>query len=186
LLLKKQSRILETTDGYAYPSTIIGDTMKYKETLVLAVALSCSGLFAESHAQLLTKKTVSLALAKKVAAAAEAEAAQNKLAVVITILDDGGNMVYVERMDGAQLGSIEVAKEKALTAIYFKRPSKAYEDRVTAGETKLLKIPNALPIEGGIPLLVDGVPVGAIGVSGGTPQQDGAAAKAGVDAFTLQ
>jgi len=151
-------------------------------SIALVAALVAWSPFAE--AQVLVKKTISLALAKKIAAAAEAKAAKDSLAVVITILDDGGNLVYLERMDNAQLGSIEVATEKAKTAVFFKRPSKAYEDRIVSGETKLLKIPNVMPIEGGIPLIVDGVLVGAVGVSGGTGQQDGSVAQAAVNAFS--
>jgi uncharacterized protein GlcG (DUF336 family) len=151
-----------------------------KLLLITAGLLACSTLV---NAQLLTKRTVSLALAKKIAAAAESEAAKNNLTSVIVVLDDGGNLIYLEKMDNTQIGSIEVATEKARTAVYFKRSSKSYEDRVAGGDNKLLKIPNIMPVEGGLPLIVDGVLVGSVGVSGGTSQQDGVVAQAAVNAF---
>jgi len=139
-----------------------------------------------TQAQMIEKKTVSLALAKKIAAAGETEAAKNNLTNVIAVVDDGGNLVYLERMDGAQIGSIEIALEKAKTAIYFKRATKTYEDRVASGTNAILKLPNVIPFEGGLPLIVDGQFVGAVGVSGGNPQQDGIVAKAAADALSAK
>jgi len=95
-------------------------------------------------------------------------------------VDDGGTIIYLERLDDAQIGSQEVSIEKALTALKFKRPSKAFEDQVTAGRTALIKLPGALPVEGGIPLMADGR---VIGVSGGSSQQDAQVAHAGVTAL---
>jgi uncharacterized protein GlcG (DUF336 family) len=131
--------------------------------------------------QYLEKKTVSLELAKKIAATCEAEAVKNKWTVVIAVVDDGGNLVYLERMDNTQIGSVQVATEKARTAIYFKRPTKAYEERVAGGNNAILSLPNVLPFDGGLPLIVDGQYIGAVGVSGGSSQQDGVVAKAGAD-----
>lgn len=91
--------------------------------------------------------------------------------------------MYLQRMDDAQLGSLEVSIAKARSALLFKRPTKMFEDAVRGGYTPVLKVPNAMPIEGGIPLILDGTIIGSIGVSGGTPQQDGQMAQAGVDAF---
>ena len=136
-----------------------------------------------SIAQLTTKKALTLEAAKKLAALAESEAMKNKWTMVIVIVDDGGNVMYLERMDNTQIGSIEVAIQKAKTAISFKRPTKTFEERVLTGKTHLLSLPNTVLIEGGIPIVVDGQYLGAIGVSGGASDQDGAVAKAALDAF---
>jgi glc operon protein GlcG len=137
---------------------------------------------ATALAQLPTKPVLTLEAAKKLAAAAEEEAVKNKWNIVIAIVDDGGNLLYLQRLDGTQTGSIEVALQKAKTAVHFKRPSKALEDAVTGGRTVVLAL-GAMPIEGGLPLMVDDKLIGAIGVSGVTAQQDGQVAKAGADAL---
>ncbi len=137
---------------------------------------------ATALAQLPTKPVLTLEAAKKLAAAAEEEAVKNKWNIVIAIVDDGGNLLYLQRLDGTQTGSIEVALQKAKTAVHFKRPSKALEDAVTGGRTVVLAL-GAMPIEGGLPLMVDDKLIGAIGVSGATAQQDGQVAKAGADAL---
>ena len=147
--------------------------------VVIAIALTAVSGFA----QLADKKALTLATAKHIAAAAEAEATSNKFAMVITILDDGGNMIYQERMDDAQLASIQISQGKAHTALAFKRPTKALEDTIAGGRNALLSLPGAILVEGGLPIIVDGKIIGAIGVSGGTSPQDGGVAKAGVDAF---
>lgn len=147
--------------------------------VVVAIALTAVSGFA----QLAEKKALTLAAAKQIAAAAENEAANNKFAMVITVLDDGGNMIYQERMDDAQLASIQISLGKAHTALAFKRPTKALEDTVAGGRNAILSLPGAILIEGGLPLTVDGKVIGAIGVSGGTSAQDGMVAKAGADAF---
>ncbi|MEX2264382.1 MAG: heme-binding protein [Bryobacteraceae bacterium] len=132
---------------------------------------------------LATRKVLTLEGAKRIAAAAETEARNNKWNVVIAILDEGGHLLYLERMDGTQIGSLAVAQEKAASAVKFKRPTKVFEDGVAGGRNAILKLPAAMPIEGGLPLTSDGAVVGAIGVSGVTSQQDGQIAKAGVDAL---
>jgi uncharacterized protein GlcG (DUF336 family) len=143
--------------------------------------------FVSSFAQEATKPVLTLEVAKQLAVAAENEAAKNNLSMVITILDDGGNLLYFERMNSAQLGSIDVALAKARTALYFKRPTKSYQDRVAGGDMTLLKVPNVIPVEGGLPLIVHDQIIGSVGVSGGTPQQDGMVAQAAITAFqTLQ
>jgi glc operon protein GlcG len=134
-------------------------------------------------ADLATKKALTLEVAKQIAAAAEQEAANNKWTMVISIMDDGGNLIYLERMDETQIGSIEVSMRKARSALAFKRPTKAFEDAVAGGRTVVLSLPGALPVEGGVPIVVDGKIIGSIGCSGGTSQQDGAVAKAGLDAL---
>jgi glc operon protein GlcG len=137
-----------------------------------------------SQAQLAEKKALTLDIAKQIAAAAEQAAVANHNSMFIMVVDDGGNLMYMERMNDAQLGSFDVALGKARSAVFFKRPTKMFEDAVIKnGYTPILKLPNAMPIEGGIPLMVDGHLLGAIGVSGGTPQEDGKAATAGAEAF---
>jgi uncharacterized protein GlcG (DUF336 family) len=155
--------------------------------LVIAFAVSLLFLLPFSvQAQLATKKVLTLEAAQKLAAVAEAEALKNKWTMVVAIVDDGGHLVYLQRMDNTQIGSIEVAIQKAKTAISFKRPTKAYEDMVAQGKTDILGVPGVIPIEGGLPLIIDGQYIGAIGVSGGTRQQDGVVAKAAVDALPVQ
>jgi len=136
-----------------------------------------------THAQVVDKKALTLDGAKKIAAAAEAEAVKNKWNVVIAVVDEGGQILYLERMDGTQYGSVDVAIKKARTSSAFKRPTKVFEDAVAGGRNALLALDGALPLEGGLPLAVGGQVVGAIGVSGVTSQQDGQIAKAGVDAL---
>ena len=133
--------------------------------------------------QLPTKKTMSLEAAKQLAASAHAAAEKNKWNMVIAIVDDGGHLIYLERMDSTQLASVVVAQEKAKTAVLFKRPSKALEEAVVAGRNVVMTLPGATPIEGGLPIVVDGEVVGAIGVSGGTSSQDGMVAAAGLADF---
>lgn len=144
----------------------------------LAIALFLSLGLAPLHAQLATKTTLSLELAKKIAAKAEAFSAEKKWNVVVAIVDDGGNLILLQRMDGTQLGSLEVATGKAKTALRFKRPTKAFEDAVAGGRQVVLSIPDAVLIEGGVPLTVNGAIVGAIGISGMTSAQDGEIAAA--------
>ena len=134
-------------------------------------------------AELASKKALTLEVAKQIAAAAETEAVKNKWNIVIAILDDGGHLIYLQRMDETQIGSIEVATQKARSAVAFKRPTKALEDAVAGGRNVVMKLPGAMPVEGGLPITVDGKVIGAIGVSGVTSQQDGQIAKAGVDAL---
>lgn len=125
---------------------------------------------------------LTLEAATRIAAAAEAEATRTKWNVVIAVVDGGAHLVHLRRMDGAQLGSIAVAQEKAKTAVLFRRPTKVFADGVTAGNTAILRLPGAIPIEGGVPLVVGDQVVGAIGVSGVTAEQDGQIAQAGVKA----
>lgn len=129
-----------------------------------------------------TKNALNLADAKAIAAAAEAEALKNKWNVTIAVLDDGGNLLYLQRLDEAPLGSILVAQEKAKTALLFKRPTKVFEEIVANGRVAMLTLPGATPIEGGLPLLNNGEMIGAIGVSGVQSPQDAQIAQAGVEA----
>jgi glc operon protein GlcG len=149
--------------------------------------LIAMGVFANAFAQMPNPygPSISLENAKKVAAPALAEAAKNNWAMAVAIVDPSGNLVYYEKMDATQIGSANVAIDKARSAALFKRPTKTYQDALAAGGDglRILRVQGAVPIEGGIPILVDGKIVGAIGVSGGTAPQDGQCAKAGADAI---
>jgi glc operon protein GlcG len=149
------------------------------------VLLAATALLAGSQAgaQLADKKGLTLAAARTLAAAAEAEATKNNWKMVIVIVDDGGHLLYLERMDEVQIGSVQVAIDKARSAAQFKRPTKVFEDAVAGGRNALLGLHGAVPIEGGVPIMNDGKMIGAIGASGGTAPQDGQVAKAGVDAL---
>jgi glc operon protein GlcG len=161
-----------------------GTMTAYRRLIVSVTMIGFLVTVATASAQLMDKRGLTLEAAKKIAAAAEEEAVKNKWTVVIAIVDEGGNLVYLQRQDETQIGSIEVAIQKAKTAVSFKRPSKALEDAVlTGGRTVVLSLLGAVPIEGGVPLAVNDKVIGAIGVSGVTAQQDGQIAKAGVDAL---
>lgn len=123
--------------------------------------------------------------AKKTAAAALAEAKKNNWTMAVAVTDGNGALVFFEKMDGTQTGSVDVAIGKARSAALFKRPTKAFQDVVAGGGDglRILALQGSVPIEGGLPLLVDGKIVGAIGLSGGTSAQDGVAAKAGMEAL---
>ena len=132
------------------------------------------------QAHFATRKVLTLEAAKQIAAAAHAEARKNNWNMVIAIVDDGAHLIYLERMDGTQIGSVQVAQDKAATAARFKRPTKALEEIVAGGRTAFMKLSGALPIEGGLPILADGALAGAIGISGGTSTQDTQVALAGL------
>jgi glc operon protein GlcG len=123
---------------------------------------------------------ISLAEAKRVIAAAEAEAAANQWAMVIAVLDSTGHLVALHRMDHAQYASIVVAQAKAQTALNFKRPSKVFEDGLAAGALRWLGMPDLCPLEGGIPITQNGKIIGAIGVSGAKSTEDVQVAAAGI------
>ncbi len=127
---------------------------------------------------------ITLDQAKRAMAAAELEAAKNSWRVATTILDSGGNLVMFHKMDNAQLSAITVSEGKARTALTFKRPSKALSDAIAGGGAgwRLLALKNITPLEGGLPIMLDGKIIGAIGVSGAISSQDAQVAKAGADA----
>lgn len=127
---------------------------------------------------------ITLEQAKKVMAGAEAEARKNSWPVVIVILDSGGQLVMLQRLDNAQWGSVEIAKEKARSAVALRRPTKALQDLVAQGGANLRLLTLGYSVlEGGIPILVDGRIIGSVGVSGVTSQQDAQIAQAGIDAL---
>lgn len=135
------------------------------------------------HGQAVQKDVLTLDAARAVMAAAEAEARRNGWNVVIAIVDDGGHLVLLQRMDGTQTGSVDVGLQKARSAAAFRRPTRAFAEAVAGGNVTLLTLPGAIAIEGGVPLLRHGAVIGAIGISGVTAQQDGIIAQAGAAAL---
>lgn len=132
-------------------------------------------------ARLASKPCLTLEVAKAIAAAAEARALDERWRVSIAIVDDGANLLYLERLDGAHLASADIALGKARTAMRYGRPSKALEDAVAGGRTALVALDGITPLQGAVPILSAGVIVGAIGVSGVLPAQDEQIALAGAD-----
>lgn len=153
-------------------------------TLVVAVIVILSVAVASAQAPPAYGPPITLEQAKKAMAAAEAEAKKNNWPVVIVVLDSGGNVVMLQRLDNAQFGSIDVAKSKGYTAVAFRRPTKVFQDLVGQGgaNLRLLKLEGASVLEGGVPIIKDGKIIGGIGVSGVTSQQDAQIAQAGADA----
>ena len=125
------------------------------------------------------KSVLTLASARKIIAAAEAKALQHGWPVVIAVVNDGGNLICLDRLDNAQFGSVEVAICKAKAAVAFKRPTKAWEDALAGGRQGVLGLPGVVPSEGGVPLIWEGEIIGAIGVSGVKSSEDGQIALAG-------
>lgn len=146
-------------------------------TLSFAIALL-------SLAKAQTKPYLTLVDAQEITAAATEKATAEGWNVVIVILDDGGNLISLQRMDGVQVGSIEVAQAKAKSAVFFKRPTKIFEEAMKAeGGARIATLPNAVGVEGGLPIFKDGIIVGSIGVSGVTSAQDGIIAAAGIAVY---
>jgi len=131
------------------------------------------------------KCSIDLQTAKTVAAAAQLEADSNGWNVVIAIVDDGGHLMYLQR-EKAQLGSIDVAIKKAKAAVLFMRPTSIFADRVNNGQPGYLEMPGIMPLEGGEPLEYAGEIVGAIGISGASPNEDGIVARAGTTAMPTE
>jgi len=154
-------------------------------SMVLATVVLFAAASANAQAPPAYGTPITLDQAKKVVAGAEAEANKNGWPVVIVILDPGGNLVLLQRLDNTQWGSIEVAKDKARSAVAFRRPTKVWQDLIAqgGGNLRLLNLSGASMIEGGIPIMADGKVIGSIGVSGVTGPQDSQIAQAGVDAL---
>ncbi|EPG74091.1 PF03928 domain protein [Leptospira fainei serovar Hurstbridge str. BUT 6] len=153
--------------------------------LFIVVLLGGSKMTFAQSLPLVYGNPITLEQAKKVMAAAEAEAKKNNWLMAIAIVDAGGNLVLFQKLDGTQLGSSEVAKLKASTANNFKRPSKSLEEAIANGGIglRILAIQGIAPLEGGELILMDGKIIGAIGVSGAQSTQDGQVARAGVAAL---
>jgi glc operon protein GlcG len=158
---------------------------KWVSVLIVAVPL-LNAVTVDAQEPMPYGPAITLEQAKEVMAGAEAEAQKNNWFVVIAIVDTGGNLVSLQRLDNTQFGSIEVARQKAWSAAAFRRPTKVFQEAVAGGgaNLRILRLEGASPLEGGIPLVVDGQIIGAIGVSGMTGEQDGQIAQAGVDSLT--
>ena len=152
-------------------------TRFFAGTALLTLAFAAS-------AQLVDKKALTLEAAQKIAAAALVEARANNWNVIIAVVDDGGHLITLNRMETAQYGSIDVAIGKAKTASAFRRPTKVLED-IAKGRPTLATIANAYLLEGGVPITVNGQVIGAVGVSGATSQQDAQVAEAGINSLGL-
>ena len=142
-----------------------------KRIQILTVALLLSMTASAAKAQLPVKQVLTLDVAKKIAAAAEAEAKKRGATVVIAVVDDGGYLLVLERLDDTQVASVDVGIAKARTAAIFRRPSKVFEDQVKNGRIAALALPGAVALQGGVPIIIDGKLIGAIGVSGNSPQK---------------
>jgi glc operon protein GlcG len=149
--------------------------------LIFAAMFSIAMAAGAAQAQLPVKQVLTLDVARKIAAAAEVEAKKRGATVVIAVVDDGGYLLVLERLDDTQVASVEVGIAKARTAAIFRRPSKVFEDQIKNGRVAALALVGATPLQGGIPIVIDGKVVGAIGVSGNSPQEDEDIAKAGAD-----
>jgi glc operon protein GlcG len=131
-----------------------------------------------------SKPLLTLEDARRIAAAARAEADSNDWRVVIAVVDDGGHLLYLERSHDTQFGSVETAIQKARAAVAFQRPTKASEEAVLSGRLIHLALPGVIPAEGGVPVQIDGMIVGGLGISGVRSFQDGQIAAAGLAALT--
>ena len=157
----------------------------FKGLTIAAIGTLMSYSVAAQQAIPLYGAPISLDQAKQVIAASESEAVKNNWPVAIAVVDTGGHLVALHRLDNTQLGSISYAEEKARTSVYFRRPSKAFEDAVASGGIglRVLGLRGATPYDGAVPIFVDGKIVGAVGVSGALAQQDGQVAAAGAAAI---
>lgn len=137
--------------------------------MVIAMMAAAVGT---THAQLIEKTALTLDGAKTIAAAAEQKAKTEGAKVVIAVVDEGGNLLVLERLDDTQVASVNVGIDKARTAAIYRRPSKVFEDQVKNGRVSALALHGAVALQGGVPIIVGGNVIGAIGVSGETPSQD--------------
>lgn len=156
---------------------------RFARVVALMAPVLVASASAVVSAQILDKKVLSLAAARKVAAAAQEAARVKGVDVVIVVVDDGGYILLLERMDGAQVASVNVGIGKARTAAIYRRPSKVFEDQIKNGRIAALALADATPLQGGVPILLDGKVIGAIGISGDSPQIDEDIAFAGAAAF---
>jgi glc operon protein GlcG len=132
------------------------------------------------------RKVLSIAAARRIVAAAEAAARARGVGVVVAVVDAGGHIIAIERMDDAQVASVNVGIGKARTAAIYRRPSRVFEEQIRNGRIAALALADATPLQGGVPIVIDGQVVGAVGVSGDTPQVDEDIAIAGLSALNSQ
>jgi glc operon protein GlcG len=154
-----------------------------KNTSYFILALLMMAFTHQINAQQMNIKLLNLEDAQKMADAAEAKARQENWNVVIVVLDAGGHLITLRRMDGTQIGSVEVAMKKADTALKFKRPTKVFEDAVKGGNVHIISLPGVVAVEGGLPISHEGNVIGSIGISGVTSAQDGMIAAAALESF---
>lgn len=161
--------------------------MKTKATVAALICINLASAFVLRAQTPMTPygPPITLEQAKKIATAAQVEARKNDWSVVVSVVDSGGNLVLLERMDNTQIGSVDVSQDKAKSAVAFRRPTKAFQDNVAAGGEGLrtLNLRGSSSIEGGLPLILGGKIIGAVGISGATSAQDGQVAAAGVAAL---
>ena len=151
--------------------------------IMLGLTLALSAGLASAQERPPYGNPITVDQAKKIAAGALAESKKNSWRMAISIVDNHGFPVYFERMEDTQTASVQIALDKAKTAAMFRRPSKAFEDGIAKGRVALLGLSGATPIEGGLPIMVDGRVIGGIGVSGANADQDAQAAEAGLKAM---
>ena len=156
-------------------------------SLVTRLVLACCAALAlvapaRLHAQLQVTRSIASAGAERALAAAAAEARKQGWAVSIAVVDPAGELVAFLRLDGASQASVDVSRAKARTAARFRRPTKAFDSTLTAGRLAILGLEGATPVEGGVPIVINGEVVGAVGVSGVTSAQDAQVARAGAGA----
>lgn len=152
-----------------------------RSALVLSLALTSLATLAQQRPPYGT--AINLETAKKVGAAAIAEAKKNNWNVAVAVVDNHGMLVYYEMLDDTQTASATVAIEKARTSAGYRRPSKEFEENIAAGRVAVLGLPGVTPIDGGLPIVVGGKMIGAVGVSGVLSSQDAQVARAGVEAL---
>jgi glc operon protein GlcG len=148
-----------------------------------AVALLLTLMTTLSADNLPTKKTLNLAAIKTMVAAAEAEAHKREVNVTICIVDESGNVLFLQKADNAGINTIQFAQKKARHAAIYRRPSKAAADQLKAGNLQVLAFPDAFPNQGGLPIQVDGYTIGGIAASGAASEVDEAISQAGIDAL---
>jgi len=160
--------------------------MTFKNTLWIPVVLLSLAplMWADMHGEVAARKALTLEGAKKAAAAATAEARKNNAGGVIAIVDDGGNLMYLERLDNTFPAGAMVSYGKARTSAIFRKPTKVFEDAIKNGRVAFLGAPDMTPLQGGVPIMVEGQVIGGIGVSGAnSAQQDEELAMAGAAAL---
>ena len=143
--------------------------------MIRTIVLATCTLYLSSgiaHAQLVEKTALTLDGARQIAAVAEAKAKAEGARVVIAVVDEGGNLLLLQRLDETQVASVNVGIDKARTAAIYRRPSRVFEEQVKTGRVSALALHGAVALQGGVPITVNGKVIGAIGVSGETPQQD--------------
>jgi glc operon protein GlcG len=156
---------------------------KSRGVVVLGLVISLAASVWADEPSTLDRKVLSLSAARAIVAAAEVEAKSRGLGVVIVVVDDTGNIIELARMDTAQVASVNVGIGKARTAAIYRRPSRIFEEQIRSGRVAALALADATPLQGGVPVLVGGKVVGAVGVSGDSPQADEEIAIAGANAI---